>query len=701
MARATGMRALAAVMLTTVIASAAWAEEPFLRIENGRVIWSRNVEMPVQPSWIVQVARRAPERDGSRALADDPAALELLAAHGTLRQWALVRLGEREPDPTRADSILAVATNLPGLWQFDAMRARVARAIERGDTPHAAEILGRDEPRKLNKRDRVGWNLAVARIAQRNGDLDLAWERAMRVIDRENDRWVFAADSFPEATVLVMDLEGARDTAATGEESLRLARALIRIRNYSDAENAFAAAMQSLDGEDRVTAAIERANALRRNGRTTRAREVLVNIEAKDAGQRAELLFTRARVERADKRFTQSDRLYAKAVDEARAAGADDVHADAARHRADLAWARARWTTARGYYQYSWKETRDEEARLRAGLLALRTQGGSEAYDWWAKNGASADSRFWMALGTRRANRSRADSILRIIADEPGFAYRFHQSAARETLGVQIAVESVAHASRPGEGPEWLRDADLFMEVGERDAVLRILTDVLDRGRRSRAAVGYPNARHWLRGASIAYTLGDYPTGIRMAFRARWSPKRWRDGLTTEEILPWIYPPAFDAAYRREAQKKGLDVNLFRSIGWQESFYDDDAVSRVGALGVMQFMTYTAEQVAAELGETLTSDSLLLDADRSIRYAAHYFSGLMRRYPRVPQALSAYNAGPGNANRWGRRSRGWSDAYFVEMIDFTETRGYVRNILGVRQAYRTYDPRWSDSVAAN
>jgi soluble lytic murein transglycosylase-like protein len=35
------------------------------------------------------------------------------------------------------------------------------------------------------------------------------------------------------------------------------------------------------------------------------------------------------------------------------------------------------------------------------------------------------------------------------------------------------------------------------------------------------------------------------------------------------------------------------------------------------------------------------------------------------------------------------------------MIDFKETRGYVQNILAVRQAYRTFKPHWADSMAAN
>lgn len=694
-------RLVAATLAVSALLPAVARAGEFLRVQNGAVVWNRTVERPAEPSLIVQAARSAPGRDPRIPLIDDPAAVEILTTHGALRQWALIRLAGLTWRPDRSDSLLALAAAMDGLWQYDAMRGRVEIALGLGQTRRALGTLGVKEPEQASAADRVAWNLARARLARRAGEADTAWASVMRVIARENDRWVFPADSFDVTTRLILDLHGDLDASAGAEEALLIARALVRLGNYSDAVPFFDTATEGLAGHaDRLEAALEQSDALRRNSRYTQARQLLRNLRAENASERAAVLFMRARVERSAGRFDTADRIYGEAVEEARRTPDDPTLADAARHRADLAWARRRWTTARDLYERSWRASRDEEARLRAGLLALRTQGGDAGYAWWLRNGESPESRFWMALGTRRSNPARADSILGIIADDPGFAYRFHQSAARETLGLEPRPESVAAAAAPGEGPEWLRTADLFLEIGAGQAARRVLADALDGG--SRRSSEYPTARHWLRAAAIAYSLRDFPVGIRCAFRARWLPHKWRDGIETEEILPWIYPPAFDSLYVREAGKKGLDLNLFRAIGWQESFYDEDAVSRVGALGVMQFMPYTAKRVAGDLGETLHADSLLLEAHRSIRYSAHYFSGLLKRYGgRVPLALAAYNAGPGNANRWAARTRGWSDAFLVECIEFPETRGYVQNILAVRQAYRTYRPRWAEDRPAN
>ena len=72
----------------------------------------------------------------------------------------------------------------------------------------------------------------------------------------------------------------------------------------------------------------------------------------------------------------------------------------------------------------------------------------------------------------------------------------------------------------------------------------------------------------------------------------------------------------------------------------------------------------------------------------SIRFGAYYIAGQLSRYGSPAKALAAYNAGPGNADRWVEGASGGSTADFVESIDIEETQGYVTSVLEHYARYR-------------
>ena len=55
-------------------------------------------------------------------------------------------------------------------------------------------------------------------------------------------------------------------------------------------------------------------------------------------------------------------------------------------------------------------------------------------------------------------------------------------------------------------------------------------------------------------------------------------------------------------------------------------------------------------------------------------------------------ALAAYNAGPGNCDKWRKRFADADLAEFVESIPFTETRNYVKRVLAHYATYRSIYP---------
>ena len=87
----------------------------------------------------------------------------------------------------------------------------------------------------------------------------------------------------------------------------------------------------------------------------------------------------------------------------------------------------------------------------------------------------------------------------------------------------------------------------------------------------------------------------------------------------------------------------------------QESQFAYNAISHAGARGLMQLMPGTAREQAGKFGMAYDSSSLIYDASYNIRLGDGYFARMMDYFGgSYPLAVAAYNAGPGNVNKWLR-----------------------------------------------
>jgi soluble lytic murein transglycosylase-like protein len=120
-------------------------------------------------------------------------------------------------------------------------------------------------------------------------------------------------------------------------------------------------------------------------------------------------------------------------------------------------------------------------------------------------------------------------------------------------------------------------------------------------------------------------------------------------------------PSSIHADIARLAAQHGVDPRLVRAVITCESGWDPAAVSRVGAVGLMQLMPGTARELGVDPRDALQN------LDGGIRYLA----SLLRAFTSVEQALVAYNAGPGFAQRF---ARGQAALY-------GETREFVKAVL--------------------
>ena len=100
----------------------------------------------------------------------------------------------------------------------------------------------------------------------------------------------------------------------------------------------------------------------------------------------------------------------------------------------------------------------------------------------------------------------------------------------------------------------------------------------------------------------------------------------------------------------------------------------------------MQIMPDTFDWINMKLGEDAPY-SMATDPETSIKYGCFLYGYLLEKYGRVQEALAAYHAGMGNADKWLKDERYSSDGETLHTIPFPTTSKYVKKVMLTENIY--------------
>jgi hypothetical protein len=159
---------------------------------------------------------------------------------------------------------------------------------------------------------------------------------------------------------------------------------------------------------------------------------------------------------------------------------------------------------------------------------------------------------------------------------------------------------------------------------------------------------------------------------------------RAKGGSATRAIQPVkadntsLPPPEINDLVEQTASRLQIDPQLVHAIIKVESEYDPKAISRKGAMGLMQLIPQTAQRFGVENP---------FNPKENIEGGASYLKHLLDLFGGdLPLSLAAYNAGEGAVQRFGG------------IPSFTETRDYVRKVTDI---YQSVSPQPGTNAAGN
>lgn len=160
---------------------------------------------------------------------------------------------------------------------------------------------------------------------------------------------------------------------------------------------------------------------------------------------------------------------------------------------------------------------------------------------------------------------------------------------------------------------------------------------------------------------------------------------------TVHLALQTVYPRKYSALVEKYSAEYNLDEAFVYAVIETESGFNKDAVSNVGARGLMQIMPDTFKWLKSKTGEKLPDDALF-EPEVSIRYGCFLLRYLLDEFENEKTALAAYHAGVGRVKKWLKDPEYSDDGKTVARIPYETTKNYTDKVMKTYHRYiKLYD----------
>ena len=210
------------------------------------------------------------------------------------------------------------------------------------------------------------------------------------------------------------------------------------------------------------------------------------------------------------------------------------------------------------------------------------------------------------------------------------------------------------------------------------NALVQAALMLLAAGERGAAVTFFADLGRSLPAGDLA-ALGQYLSDINEDY---YTLLLGKTAVTRGIVIPAIYFPVHDLAQMNLPADPALSLSIAR----RESEFNISIGSPVGALGLMQLMPATAQEVSNNLGLPYTRVRLTSDWEYNATLGAAYLAYLAEEFGPTPVMIAAgYNAGPSRPKAWmdergDPRLREMDVVDWIELIPFRETRNYVMRV---------------------
>ena len=335
------------------------------------------------------------------------------------------------------------------------------------------------------------------------------------------------------------------------------------------------------------------------------------------------------------------------------------------------------------------------EYKLRDDYTSLMWLGGTSAL-WQQGDGRTAAPLFYRYGAAARTPQTRskgffwAGEALRKAGDTAGANAYFEQAAAYpDRFYGQLALQRLGRGL-PSFGA--MPQAEVTAEARAKFNAMPITAAVSEVARDAPWSTGI---RFYRAIADQAETMEDH---LLVAELAQQIGRRDLAVNLAEAAQADGHQGFTSIGYPTLPAPRGSNWTMIHAIARQESQFAENAISHAGARGLMQFMPATAQEESQKAGFDYSPSRLLTDANYSMQLGSNHIERLIRYYDgSYPLAIAAYNAGPGNVNKWLRengdpRTGAVDWLQWIEQIGFFETKNYVQRVLENAVVYEALHP---------